>query len=165
MKKFLILCSVIICLFLTQEFLKSKKQTINGKVVNIIDGDSFKLLTNDSILIKVRLANIDCPEWKQPFSKQAKQFVSNAIFGKKITIQTLRKDRYRRFISEVIFNDTVKLSHELLKNGLAWHYKKFSDDEELQIIESKARAKKIGLWQDKNPIPPWEWRKNKKIKN
>ena len=53
MKKFLILCSVIICLFLTQEFLKSKKQTINGKVVNIIDGDSFKLLTNDSILIKV----------------------------------------------------------------------------------------------------------------
>ena len=76
----------------------------------------------------------------------------------------MRKDRYRRFISEVIFNDTVKLSHELLKNGLAWHYKKFSDDEELQIIESKARAKKIGLWQDKNPIPPWEWRKNKKIK-
>ena len=68
-----------------------KDTTIVGKVVGIIDGDTFKLLTKDSTLIKVRLANIDCPEKKQPFSVKAKQFVSDAIFSKSVSINVIKK--------------------------------------------------------------------------
>ncbi len=139
-------------------------QSITGKVVGITDGDTFKLLTQDSTLIKVRLANIDCPEKKQPYSASAKQFVSDAIFNKTVTIQVLNKDRYRRSIANVSYNDSLNLSYQLVKNGLAWHYVKYSKDSLLQGFENSARDRKIGLWKEKNPIPPWQWRANKKKK-
>ncbi|WP_299117110.1 thermonuclease family protein [uncultured Winogradskyella sp.] len=142
-----------------------KKETIIGKVVAITDGDTFKLLTKDSTLIKVRLANIDCPERKQPFSTIAKQFVSNAIFSKTVKLNVLKKDRYRRYISNVIYDDSLSLCHELVKNGLAWHYKKYSKDSVLQALEDNARRNKLGLWQDKNAMAPWEWRDLKKKKS
>ena len=145
--------------------LSAQEKTISGKVVAITDGDTFKLLTKDSTLIKVRLANIDCPERKQPFSAKAKQFTSEAIFGKKVKLEYLKKDRYVRFICNVIYDDSLNLSHELIKQGLAWHYVKYSKDTILQNIEDIARKEKMGLWKDINSIPPWEWRDHKKKKD
>lgn len=144
--------------------LLSSAQTLTGKVVAITDGDTFKLLTADSTLVKVRLANIDCPEKKQPFSAKAKEFTSNAIFGKTVTINILKTDRYRRYISNVIYNDSLSLCHQLVKNGLAWHFVRYSKDTTLQQLEDKAKEDKVGLWQDINPIAPWEWRASKKKK-
>lgn len=139
-------------------------QSLSGKVVGIMDGDSFKLLTLDSTLVRVRLANIDCPENKQPYSARATKFTAEALFGKMVTISIQKTDRYRRYISNVIYNDSLSLSHELVKNGLAWHYVRYSNDKSLQHLEDRAKAGNIGLWQDPHPIPPWEWRnfKNKR---
>lgn len=143
----------------------SYSQIFRSKVVGIMDGDTFKLLTKDSTTVKIRLANIDCPEKKQPFSAKAKQFVSEAIFSKHVTVQVLKKDRYRRLIANVFYEDSINLNHELVKHGLAWHYVKYSNDTILQSLEDKARLDRIGLWQDKNPIPPWDWRGIKSNKN
>jgi micrococcal nuclease len=143
---------------------KSQKETFVGKVTAITDGDTFKLLMKDSTLIRVRLANIDCPERKQPFSKRAKQFASDAIFGKNIEISVLKKDRYGRFIANVFYDNKKNLSKELLKAGFAWHYVKYSNDLTLQELEDAAKKNKEGLWQDKNSIAPWDWRANKKRK-
>lgn len=140
------------------------KEIIKGKVTAITDGDTFKLLKKDSTLIRVRLANIDCPERKQPFSKRAKQFTSDAIFGKNVEVLVLKKDRYGRFIANVIYDDNKNLSKELLKAGYAWHYVKYSNDFTLQELEDKAKKDKTGLWQDSNSIAPWKWRSLKKKK-
>ena len=139
-------------------------QSIIGKVVGIMDGDTFKLLTADSTLIRVRLANIDCPEKKQAYSAKATEFTSKAIFGKMVIVNVQSKDRYRRYIANVIYDDSLSLCHELAKNGLAWHYVKFSKDKTLQQMEDKARKSKIGLWQDSKPVAPWEWRESQKKK-
>ncbi|WP_303318573.1 thermonuclease family protein [Flavivirga abyssicola] len=139
-----------------------KKETFIGKVVAITDGDTFKFLKKDSTLIKVRLANIDCPEKKQPFSKKAKQFVSNTIFNKTVTVHVLKRDRYQRYIANVIYGDSLNLSYELVKQGLAWHYKKYSKDTILQSLEDNAKLNRVGLWVDENAIAPWVWRGNKK---
>ena len=144
--------------------LNSFSQHILGKVTAITDGDTFKLLKKDSTLIRVRLANIDCPERKQPFSTRAKQFTSHAIFSKEVKIVVLKKDRYGRFIANVFYDDENNLGKDLLKAGLAWHYVKYSDDETLQTLEDVARLNKVGLWQDPNAKAPWEWRSNKKRK-
>lgn len=152
----------LLLLFLS--FTTSISQTLTGKVVGIMDGDTFKLLTQDSTVIKVRLANIDCPEKKQPFSNRAKEFTSQAIFGKIVYIDVLKKDRYRRSIANVFYNDSLNLNYQLVQNGLAWHYLKYSKDSELQKMEDKARKNKTGLWQDPQAISPWEWRDNKKKK-
>jgi len=142
----------------------SFSQPLTDKVVAITDGDTFKMLTADSTLVKVRLANIDCPEKKQPFSAKAKEFTSDAIFGKSVTINVVKSDRYNRYISNVTYNDTLSLCHELVKNGYAWHFVKYSKDSTLQALEEEARKDKKGLWQDPNAIAPWEWRSRKKKK-
>ena len=154
----------MICLFIWTSSNSYISQTLTGKVVGVMDGDTFKLLTADSTLVKVRLANIDCPEKKQPFSARAKQFTSDAIFDKTITINILKTDRYRRYISNVIYNDSLSLCHELVKNGLAWHFVRYSKDSTLQQLEDNAKEKKIGLWQDPEAIPPWDWRDSRKKK-
>lgn len=141
---------------------KTKGKTLTGKVVAITDGDTFKLLTKDSTLYRIRIANIDCPEKKQPFSTKAKQFTSDAIFGKTIKVEVLNTDRYGRLIAIVYYNKTLILNHELVKHGLAWHFVKYSNDPKLQALEDTAKKNKISLWKDPNPIPPWEWRSRKK---
>ncbi|WP_262733864.1 thermonuclease family protein [Gaetbulibacter sp. NE] len=138
-------------------------QTLTGRVVAITDGDTFKLLTKDSTLIRVRVANIDCPESKQPFSQRAKQFTSSAVFDKQVEIKIIKNDRYGRAIAYVLYNDK-NLSEELLKAGLAWHFVKYSNDESLQSLEDKAKQDKIGLWIDSKAMAPWEWRSSKKKK-
>lgn len=52
----------------------------------------------------------------------------------------------------------------MIKQGMAWHYKKYSSDPVYAKLESEARNNRVGLWQDKNPIAPWLWRENKKKK-
>lgn len=153
---------LIILFFLTT--LAYSQETITGKVVAITDGDTFKLLKKDSTLIRVRVINIDCPERKQPFSKRAKQFTSDAVFNKEVRLEVDKKDRYGRYIANVIYDEDKNLSKELLKAGYAWHFVKYSNDSTLQILEDKARKAKVGLWQDPNAIAPSEWRSNKKKK-
>ena len=45
---------------------------------------------------------------------------------------------------------------------MAWVYRKYTNDKALYELESKAKKEKLGLWLDKKPIPPWEWRRGKR---
>lgn len=155
---------IFLIFFLFLSILVNSQQTITGKVVAITDGDTFKLLKKDSTLIRVRIANIDCPERKQPFSKRAKQFTSDAIFNKQVRLEVIKMDRYGRYITNVYYDNEKSLSEELVRAGFAWHFVKYSTDSTLQAVEDKARLHKVGLWQDLNAIAPWNWRSNKKKK-
>jgi endonuclease YncB( thermonuclease family) len=129
------------------------------KVIGVKDGDTFVLLINGREQV-IRFAHIDCPEKNQPFGHKAKQFVSEMCFGKYVTLIQFNKfDRYKRLIAEVILEDGTNLNKELIKNGLAWHFKKYSKDTNYEELELQARLNKIGLWRDSNPIAPWDWRK------
>lgn len=57
--------------------------------------------------------------------------------------------------------DGTNLNEALLKAGLAWHFKKYDTNAAWANIEREARAAKLGLWIDPNPIAPWDWRKIK----
>ncbi|MGJ8664731.1 MAG: thermonuclease family protein [Patiriisocius sp.] len=139
-----------------------KTYPLEGVVTYITDGDTFKLISRDSVLHRIRVASIDCPEKKQPYSKLAKEFTSNAILGKTVCVNVESKDRYGRLIATVHYQDSLILREELLKNGFAWHFIKYSKDSILQNLENNARKQGLGLWQDPKPIPPWEWRSTKK---
>ena len=129
------------------------------KVIGVKDGDTFELLVDNSPLV-VRFAHIDCPEKKQPFGQKAKQFVSDICFGKYVSLKHNNKyDRNHRLIAEIILEDGTNLNKLLIENGFAWHFKKYSKDEEYSRLENEAKLGKKGLWADENPIPPWIWRK------
>lgn len=136
-------------------------QTYTAKVIGVKDGDTIEILFENQPQI-VRLAHIDAPEKKQPFGTKSKQFVSDFCFGKTVKIVIAGKpDRYRRWIAEVFYKNQ-NLNKELVRNGLAWHFKKYSKNVNYTDLENIARTKKLGLWQDENPIAPWDWRKPKK---
>jgi endonuclease YncB( thermonuclease family) len=134
---------------------------ITAKVVGIKDGDTVVILEKNNTQKTLRLAEVDCPESKQPFGKNAKQFTSSKIFGKQIIYQPIQKDRYGRTIAKVYFDNGKYLSEELIKNGLGWWYSKYSKNKNLGNFQSLAKTKKLGLWSDKNSIAPWEWRRKK----
>ena len=155
--------SIIILLFtlFTNCLVHSQTQipkTFQAKVVGIKDGDTFKVLYNNSE-ITIRLNHIDCPEKNQPYGKNAKWKASDLCFGKMVKIVSNgKKDRYKRLIAEVYCNN-ININKELVKNGLAWHFKKYSSNNDYAKLEIQARKLKVGLWQQSNPIAPWNWRK------
>jgi len=128
-----------------------------AKVIGISDGDSITVLVGKSE-IKVRVDGIDCPEKKQAFGNRARVFTSNFCFGKMVIIKKKKNDRYGRLVARVIC-DGKDLSEELLKAGMAWHFKKYDKSPVLSRLELEARNKRIGLWSDPNPIAPWCFRK------
>ena len=135
--------------------------TLEGKVVKIADGDTLTLLTSSNEQVKIRLAGIDTPERKQPFGNRAKQALSKLAFQKQALVEIETKDRYGRTVG-IVFIGSKNLNAELVKQGMAWVYRKYNKDKVLYELETKAKDEKRGLWLEENPIPPWEWRRGKR---
>jgi endonuclease YncB( thermonuclease family) len=136
----------------------SKGCKISGKVVSILDGDTFDILIQGNKTIRVRMEGIDAPERGMPFYRVSKKYLAELCFDKIITIRITGKDNFDRIIAYSYIND-MELSHEMVKAGLAWHYKKYNSDPELSELEIEARNLRKGLWIDEVPMPPWENRR------
>lgn len=128
-----------------------------GKVVSVLDGDTIDVLHNGQAE-RIPLNGIDCPEKKQPFGQRAKQFTSALVFGKEVTVRPKTMDRHKRTVGDVLLFDGTNVNQELVKAGLAWWYRKYSDDETLRALEQEAQQAKRGLWRDTQPLAPWEFR-------
>jgi endonuclease YncB( thermonuclease family) len=129
-----------------------------AKVIYLKDGDSFVVLDGKEE-VEVRMINMDAPELYQAHGKKAKQYLSKLIKGKRVGIDFEKKDRYGRILGEVYLNNQF-INLEMVKGGYAWNFDRFSRDEDIMYAEDSARDLGIGLWQDKNPEAPWEWRKS-----
>ncbi len=132
----------------------------NYKVLRIADGDSFTLTRNNEEL-EIRLYGIDCPEQKQPLYRKAERFTSTMLQRGEIRLVEVDKDRYGRRVAWV-YIDSVCLNEELVRHGLAWHYKYHSSDTSLARLEDSARTVKAGIWSDPHAIPPWMFRRKGK---
>lgn len=130
---------------------------LTGKVVSITDGDTVKVLVGKD-QITVRLDGIDAPESKQAFGTKSREFLAKLCHEKDVTVRKTGTDRYGRTLGTILVDGT-DVNAEMVKAGMAWHYKQFSKDKELARLEIEAREAKAGLWADKEPVPPWEWRK------
>lgn len=136
--------------------------TFQGKVIGVTDGDTIKVI-HGSQTVKIRLSGIDCPEKKQPFGNRAKQFTSHLAFGQMITVKVRTKGKHGRTVADVILPDGRNLNHEIVRAGLAWWYRRYApDDRTLKALEAEAKSDKRGLWADKNPVPPWKWRRGER---
>lgn len=133
------------------------------KVVSITDGDTVKVLTQQNKIIKVRLAEIDTPERKQPYGKKAKQALSSLVFGKIVDLRPVTIDRYGRTVGHLFINST-NVNKEMIRTGYAWVYRKYMKDESLIADEEHAQSKGLGLWglPEHQRIEPWEWRRGKR---
>jgi endonuclease YncB( thermonuclease family) len=135
------------------------KEIIEGKVIGILDGDTYDLLTDSNHTVRVRMEGIDAPERGMPFYQVAQKQLSSLCFGKRIVVQITQAESGTRKIGFSYLADGTELSHEMIRAGLAWHFKRYNDDPDLATLEQEARKARLGLWKDPNPLPPWEIRK------
>ena len=134
---------------------------ITGRVVGVSDGGTITVLSGTRV--KIRLDGIRCPENGQPYGQNAKEFTSAVAYRTIVTVRAKGRDRSGHTLGEVILMDGRNLNRELVRMGLGWWSRKEApNDRELARLEAEARAARIGLWADPDPVPPWEWGKAKR---
>jgi endonuclease YncB( thermonuclease family) len=111
---------------------------------------------------------IDAPEKKQPFGQRSKQSLSDLVFAKTVTVETNKRDKYKRSVGKVLM-DGVDANLVQVQRGFAWHYKAYEREQPAidrkvyaPDAENEARAVRRGLWAEVEPMPPWKcWPKEK----
>ena len=132
-----------------------------ARVVTVHEGDRLTI-HHDSRKETIYLKDIDCPDLKQPYGKQAKLVTAAFIGNRDVVVRGLKRDKQGRVSAEVLLHDGRNVGHELLKEGLAWWRRSASSDASLEVVEELARASGKGLWADSDPVPPWKWKAPKK---
>ena len=131
--------------------------SVSGRVVSVADGDTITIIGDGNAQYKIRLSAIDAPEKSQAFGQKSKQQLSNYVFGKDVTVTWKSKDKYGRVLGTV-FVGGKDINLQMVRDGYAWHYKRFDKSPAYAAAEQDARENRRGLWIDPNPIPPEQFR-------
>lgn len=132
-----------------------------AKVVSVHEGDRLTIY-HDGRRETIFLKDIDCPELKQPYGKQAKIATAAYVGNRDVVVRGLQRDRQGRISADIVLQDGRSIAHELLKEGLAWSKPETSEGKNLADVEQLARAAAKGLWSDPHPVPPWKWKATRK---
>lgn len=159
---------IIITLFLFSLFSTATlAETIVGRVVGVADGDTITVLDSTNTQFKIRLSGIDAPEKKQAFGNVSKKSLSDLVYDKEVHVEWHKQDLYGRVVGKVLING-LDANLEQIKRGMSWFYKKYQNelvlDDRLAYLHAQesAETNKVGLWIDKEPIAPWDFRKQRK---
>ena len=106
-------------------------------MVSVADGDTVTILDDTNTQHKIRLSGIDAPEEKQPFGQRSKQSLSDLVFAKGVTVETNKRDKYKRNVGKVLV-DGVDANLVQVQRGFAWHYKAY--EREQPAIDRKVYA-------------------------
>ncbi len=138
---------------------------LTGRVIDIASGDSISIVDLSGVEYKVRLSGIDAPEKQQPFGPESRKSLADLVYGKEVTVTWIKRDYHKRVVGKVMLNK-VDINLEQVKRGMAWVFKHFVDDPYSQDqadyadAQEVAESRHLGLWSQKDPIPPWEFRRH-----
>ena len=141
---------------------------LQGRVVGVSDGDTITLLTEEQRQFKIRLSGIDAPEKKQAFGSFAKQTLSRQVFGRPVVVEWSKTDRYGRIVGRIEVNG-ADINLKQVREGSAWVYTQYLkelpevDRKRYLEAEHEAKTERRGLWRDRDPEPPWEWRRERRM--
>ncbi len=96
-------------------------------------------------------------------SQRSKQSLSAAVFGKQVSVESSKRDRYGRDIGKITV-DGQDANLGQIRQGMAWHYKAYekeqspADRSAYAQAETEARIRRAGLWGDSKPLAPWDYR-------
>lgn len=170
---------LIVTLFLSLSIVsvsQAKQYSIRmfeGTVTKVIDGNVLHITDSSGTKLTVRLYGIDAPEADvtdsktgklrkqgQPFGANAYEALFTMVINKPVRVKAMALDQFKRTVAIVICNDR-DINKEMLSFGWAWAYRRYLDSPyatEYIRLEEKARKERRGLWQQRKPQPPWEFR-------
>lgn len=134
-----------------------------ARVKKVIDGDSLIVMQNNNKK-EIRLWGVDSPEWGQPYSKRAKKFLKDTVMNNTISVQPYYHDDYGRLVAGIFYNQ-VNINQLMVEKGYAWVHIYYCNKEickEWSALQREAKKKKLGLWREADPVPPWEWKRMKR---
>jgi endonuclease YncB( thermonuclease family) len=138
-------------------------EAVKGKVTWVDDGDSFVMILDGGREARVRIAGIDAPERRQPYSRVARRHLEEMVKDRRVTVAAYKTDVYGRLVGPVRAQGRdVGLAQ--IEAGLAWHDVRHLSEQppeeagKYARAESAARSARRGLWAWSAPVPPWEWR-------
>lgn len=128
-------------------------------MVHVRDGDSFAVVRSSGATEEIRIFGIDAPERQQPWSRRAREALTQLVHDEVVRIEPVERDPYERIVAWVHAGGAC-VGCALLREGHAWVYRRYTDSELLLGLEAEARAARRGLWALPEPerVPPWEWR-------
>ena len=132
---------------------------IVGKVVKVLDGDSCKVRQGGRIY-EVRLWGIDAPEYGQPYGAEARRLAKTLLDNARVQVTVKSRDSYGRTVGAIKVG-RMDVNEELVRQGAAWVYRRYCQEEicgDWRELEEFAKARRLGLWRDRKPVPPWRWR-------
>lgn len=86
-----------------------------------------------------------------------------------VTVTSSKTDRFGRMVGIVSTDQYIDVGLEQIKAGLAWHFKRYEQEQTPEnraayaAAELIARSAKRGLWRDPEPVSPWDFRASKGI--
>ena len=134
-----------------------------AKVINVTDGDTIKIYNAEYGQVKIRFYGIDTPEKGQPYGQAAVKYLASLVAGKMVDIEPVTEDRYGRTVA-IVTDAKTNINQDMVRAGYAWVYQKYCNRpfcDYWLALEKQAKEGKLGLWQEPDPVPPWEWRRSK----
>ncbi len=129
------------------------------EVIAVSDGDTFTGRTGDNEEVRFRIQGIDAPELSQAFSRKSRNYLAGLIHGKRVCVKVQREeDGFGRPVVYAFTPDNRDVGAEMIKAGMAWHFKKYDNSDLYAKLEEEARERKVGLWRDPQPVAPWIYR-------
>jgi endonuclease YncB( thermonuclease family) len=152
-------CSIVAWMLMVS--LCPADETITAKVVKIFDGDALLIEDKPGNQTEIKLEGIDAPELKQEHGPESAAALSKLVLDQSVKVQWSAKDKFERPLAQV-FLDDKHINLEMLKLGMAWHFKRYNKSEELAAAEAQAKSEKKGLWKTEKAVPPWTFRQDTK---
>ena len=132
----------------------------NLKIKRVVDGDTVHVFSKGEVL-KVRLVEIDTPEMDQPHGQEAKEYLENLLKDGYINLDISGTDIYKRKLGRIYWKEK-DINRLMVKSGHAWVYDQYVTDHTFYEDQNYARSRQLGLWENNDPIQPWEWRRRDK---
>ncbi|HAQ39082.1 MAG TPA: hypothetical protein DCQ58_11290 [Saprospirales bacterium] len=143
-----------------------------GDITRVIDGDTIEMHADNGAYMTIRLHGIDSPDKCQNQFEEAKEYATKILLNKKVKFIQTGTDQYGRFVGEIYLDADntrnefgVWFNAAIVGSGFAWHWPRYSNSQQLASLQLMAKKLKVGVWQESNPIPPWEFRKSETYKN
>lgn len=159
---------VLVCLlFSLISITQASANELIGRVSDVLNGDTIIVTDVRNKKHKVYLLGIDAPEIKQPFGKKSRDYLEHLFLGRDPKVRIVIKKHTRAknivgtaYAAKINSTQYADINGMMVMAGYAWANPRTS--RQYIAAEKIARNRRAGLWEQKSPVPPWQWRKKKK---
>lgn len=152
---------VILCAFLSTSAVTGKAASLYGKVIEVNSGDVITIF-NLNRPVRIKLLGVDAPEMDQAFGDVAKKHLADLVYDKVVLVEYAGISSDHSLNGRVLLEGT-DIGAQMIRDGAAWvdpknqHRLSVNEREVYQQSEQAARSERRGLWEEENPIAPWEF--------